>query len=72
MLLSRRAMIKGLLATSVGALTGAAAYGTVYERHRIGITAASLPVSGLPPALDGLRIGFLTEFTTAARFRPRT
>lgn len=61
MLLSRRAMIKGLLATSVGALTGAAAYGTAYERHRIGITAASLPVSGLPPALDGLRIGFLTD-----------
>lgn len=54
-------MTKGLLATSVGALTGAAAYGTAYERHRIGITAASLPVSGLPPALDGLRIGFLTD-----------
>lgn len=61
MLLSRRTAIKGLLATAVGTLTGAGAYGTAYERHRIGITTASLPVSGLPPALDGLRIGFLTD-----------
>lgn len=61
MLLSRRTAIKGLLATTVGALTGAATYGTAYERHRIGITHASLPVSGLPPALHGLRIGLLTD-----------
>ncbi len=61
MLVSRRAAIKGLLATSVGALTGATTYGVAYERHRIGVTEASLPVSGLAPALDGLRIGFLTD-----------
>ncbi len=61
MLLSRRTAIKGLLATAVGALTGAAAYGAAYERHRIGVTAVSLPVSGLPRALEGLRIGFLTD-----------
>jgi hypothetical protein len=61
MLLTRRAAMKGLLATAVGALTGATAYGTAYERHRIGVTAVSLPVSGLPPALEGLRIGFLTD-----------
>jgi len=61
MLLSRRAAIKGLLATTVGGLTGTAAYGMGYERHRIGITETALPVSGLPPALDGLRVGFLTD-----------
>lgn len=61
MLLSRRAAIKGLLAVGVGTVTGATAYGVGYERHRIGITDAALPVSGLPPALDGLRIGFLTD-----------
>lgn len=61
MLLSRRTAIKGLLATAVGTVTGAAAYGAAYERHRIGLTSVSLPVSGLPPALDGLRIGFLTD-----------
>src|SRR5688572_7686782 len=61
MLLSRRAAIKGVLGTTVGALTGAGTYGVAYERHRIGVTAASLPVSGLPAALDGLRIAFLTD-----------
>jgi hypothetical protein len=36
-------------------------YGVVDERHRVGVTEATLPVSGLPPALDGLRIGLLTD-----------
>ena len=61
MLLSRRAVLKGALATTVGAATGAATYGVAYERHRIGVTHAALPVSGLPPALDGLRIALLTD-----------
>lgn len=61
MLLSRRAAIKGMLLTTAGAVTGAATYGVAFERHRIGVTQASLPVSGLPPALDGLRIGLLTD-----------
>ncbi len=61
MLLSRRAAIKGMLVTTAGAVTGAATYGVAFERHQIGVTHASLPISGLPPALDGLRIGFLTD-----------
>jgi predicted MPP superfamily phosphohydrolase len=61
MLLTRRAAIKGLLVTGIGALTGATTYGVAFERHRIGITEAALPVSGLPPPLDGLRIGLLTD-----------
>jgi len=61
MVLSRRTAIKGLLATGVGALTGAGAYGVGYERHEIGVTGVSLPVSGLAPALEGLRVGFLTD-----------
>jgi hypothetical protein len=61
MMFSRRAVIKGLLATGVGALTGTATYGVAYERHHIGVTNALLPVSGLPAPLDGLRIGFLTD-----------
>ena len=40
---------------TVGAVTGAAAYSVGYERHHLGITEATLHVSGLPPALDGLR-----------------
>lgn len=59
--LTRRAVLRGALATTVGACTGGAAYGIAYERHRVGITDAALPVSGLPPALDGLRIALLTD-----------
>ena len=61
MLLTRRAALKGMLATTVGAITGAGAYGYAYERHHLGTTDVSLPVSGLPPSLDGLRIGFVTD-----------
>jgi len=66
MLLSRRTAIKGVVATTVGALTGVGVYGAAYERHRIGVTAASLPVSGLPVALNGLRIAFLTDIHHSA------
>jgi len=66
MLLTRRAAIKGVVATAVGTVTGASAYGVVYERHHIGTTHATLPVSGLSPALDGLRIGFLTDIHHSA------
>jgi len=61
MLLTRRAALKGVVATSIGALTGAVTYGMGNERHRVGLTHATLPVSGLPPALDGLRIAFITD-----------
>ena len=61
MLITRRAALKGMLATGVGGLTGAVSYGAAYERHRVGVTEATLSVSGLPPALDGLRIGLLTD-----------
>ena len=66
MALTRRAALKGVLATAVGAFTGASAYGVAYERHHIGTTEATLPVSGLAPALDGLRIGFVTDIHHSA------
>jgi predicted MPP superfamily phosphohydrolase len=61
MAITRRAAIKGVLATTVGAVTGAGAYGVGYERHHIGVTEVTLPVSRLPGTFDGLRIGFLTD-----------
>jgi uncharacterized protein len=61
MLLSRRAAIKGVVVTTIGAATGATSYGYAYERHHIGVTQASLPVSGLAPELDGLRVGLITD-----------
>ena len=66
MLITRRAAIKGVVATTVGAVTGGCVYGVAYERHQIRTTDASLPVSGLPPALEGLRIGFLTDIHHSA------
>jgi predicted MPP superfamily phosphohydrolase len=59
--LTRRAALKGVLATAIGAATGAGTYGAAYERHHLGITEADLIVSGLSPAHDGLRVGFLTD-----------
>ena len=61
MVISRRAAIKGMVVTTVGAVAGAGTYGVAYERHHIGVTEAILPVSHLPPGFDGIRIGFLTD-----------
>lgn len=59
--LSRRELLKTAAGAAVGTVVGAASYGYAYERHRIGLTRATLGVSGLSPALRGLRIGFLTD-----------
>lgn len=59
--ITRRAALKGVLATVVGAATGTATYGVAYERHHIGVTQATLDVSGLPAALEGLRIALITD-----------
>jgi predicted MPP superfamily phosphohydrolase len=61
MSISRRTVIKTVLATSVGSAFAGVTYGTAFERHRIEMTSATLPVSGLPPALDGLRISLITD-----------
>jgi uncharacterized protein len=61
MSISRRTAIKTVIATTVGTATAGVTYGAAFERHRIGMTSATLPVSGLPPALDGLRISLITD-----------
>jgi predicted MPP superfamily phosphohydrolase len=61
MRISRRAALKTLLAGAVGAATGGASHGVLYGRRALGLTEAVLPVSGLPPALSGLRIGLITD-----------
>src|SRR5262249_12834422 len=61
MRMSRRAALKGLAATGLGALAGTSAYGFVVERHELEVTRMDVPVVDLPPALTGLRIGFLTD-----------
>src|SRR5262249_41876963 len=44
-----------------GAVVGGGAYGYFYERRHLLLTRASLPVDGLPEALVGTRVGFLTD-----------
>jgi uncharacterized protein len=61
MAVTRRAVLKTLVATGVGAFTGTGAYGYLYGRHALSLTRATLDVHGLPQSLNGLRIGFLTD-----------
>jgi len=58
---TRRAILKGFAAAGIGISAGAVAHGYLYERFRIGLTRETVDVSGLPPALSGLRIGLLTD-----------
>jgi uncharacterized protein len=58
---SRRDVLKGVAAAAIGASAGAITHGYWYERFHVGLTAETLEVSGLPPALSGLRIGFITD-----------
>jgi predicted MPP superfamily phosphohydrolase len=58
---TRRTVLKGLVATSVGAVTGTGAYGFLYARHQLEVTRATISVTGLPPALGGVQIGLLTD-----------
>ena len=46
-----------MLVTTAGAVAGATTYGVAFQRHHVGVTHASLPISRLPQQLDGLRIG---------------
>ena len=57
----RRALLKALVGVGVGTVTGATAHGFLYERHHLEVTRAAMPISGLPEALRGLRIGVLTD-----------
>ena len=59
--LRRRDILKGCAAAGIGALTGGAGYGFMYERHHVEITRATLEVSGWSDGLAGLRVGFLTD-----------
>ena len=59
--LDRRALLKGLVGAGLGIATGAGVHGYLYERHHLELTRAKMPVSGLPEALRGLRVGVMTD-----------
>jgi predicted MPP superfamily phosphohydrolase len=55
-------VLKGLVGVGLGTVTGATVHGALYERHNLQLTRTPFPVSGLPDALRGLRLGVLTDF----------
>lgn len=61
MKLSRRAALRAFGVGGLGAVTGLSTYGYAFERHRLAVTRATVDVSGLTPALDGLRIALVTD-----------
>ena len=61
MAVTRRDFLRSATAISVGTFAGVAAYGTFYERHHLDRIERDIPVRGLPPALDGLRVGMITD-----------
>jgi uncharacterized protein len=63
---TRRQAIKTVSAACVGVAAGVGAHGFLYERHRVEVTRSTLSVSGLPEALTGLRVGFLTDVHRSA------
>ncbi len=54
-------MVRWLTTVGVGLAVGSVAHGALYERHHVGVTRVRMPVPGLAPALDGLRVGLLTD-----------
>ena len=59
--ITRRDALKGAAVVGIGALTGAGAHGYLYQRRHIEVIRTAMAVSGLPPSLIGLRIGFLSD-----------
>ncbi len=59
--ISRRSLLRLASGVAVGLAVGEVAYGTFYERHHLSVTRAELPCHGLPDALDGLRVGLITD-----------
>jgi predicted MPP superfamily phosphohydrolase len=59
--MTRRDMLRMLGAIAVGTGVGTAVHGYEYERHSIGLTRTFLPTDGLPEALEGVRIGFISD-----------
>jgi predicted MPP superfamily phosphohydrolase len=59
--LTRRGFLRSATAITVGGLAGVGAYGFAYERRHLSLLARDIAVRGLPPALDGLRIGMITD-----------
>jgi predicted MPP superfamily phosphohydrolase len=63
---TRRHVLRALAAIGVGAATGTAAHGFLYGRHHVDVTRTVVRMSGLPDALSGLRLGFISDLHRSA------
>ena len=55
---------------AIGVSAGAVAHGYLWARHAIEVTRVDVPLTGLAPALDGLRVGLVTDFHLSALVPP--
>ena len=59
--LSRRRFLRGLAASGLVGLSGAAAYATLFEPFNYELTETDVFIEGLPPGFEGFRIAQLTD-----------
>ena len=59
--ISRRAVLRLATGVAAGLVAGEVAYGGFYERYHLGVTRADIACHALPPGLDGLRIGLISD-----------
>src|SRR5262245_43473312 len=59
--IGRRRLLRMLVGLGIGTITGGGAWGYFYERYRLELTRADVPVTNLPPALEGLKVAMLTD-----------
>lgn len=59
--MSRRAVLRLATGVAAGLVVGEVAFGGFYERYHLGVTRADVACRALPPDLDGLRIGLITD-----------
>ena len=61
MRVSRRTLLQAIAGSGVGLVSGSVAHGYLYARRALTLTERDVVVSGLSPALSGVRIGLLTD-----------
>ncbi|MEQ1908428.1 MAG: metallophosphoesterase [Vicinamibacterales bacterium] len=61
MRVTRRTLLQAIVGSGVGLVSGGVAHGYLYARHALSLTEREVVVSGLAPALSGVRIGLLTD-----------
>src|SRR3569832_641450 len=61
MAITRRAVLKGFAGATAAVVAGGGAYGYFDERLQVVVERTDVPVAGLPSALSGVRIGFLSD-----------